>query len=143
MRAEGRAGFFLRDAPAVLAAGRAKGPSPTAAAVMVARALYPHLKRRRLYAGRAFGRPRDPKKRAGIESASETAPAYAGLRFIHAREAFAASACRVLFCQSGLAANAGAARSYGVDGDCWPPPRRADGCPTCFRMLPFDEFGVF
>ena len=28
--AEGRAGFFLRDAPAVLAAGRAKGPSPSA-----------------------------------------------------------------------------------------------------------------
>ena len=41
--AEGRAGFFLRDAPAALAACRAKGPSPTAGrsrcVVMVARAL--------------------------------------------------------------------------------------------------------
>jgi hypothetical protein len=54
--ARGRRGprwIILRDALAVLAACRAKGPSPTAAAVMVARALNLHLKRRRLYAGRA------------------------------------------------------------------------------------------
>jgi hypothetical protein len=57
--ARGRRGprwIFLRDAPAALAAGRAKGPSPTAGrsrcVVMVARALNLHLKRRRLYAGR-------------------------------------------------------------------------------------------
>ena len=57
--ARGRRGprwIFLRDALAVLAAGRAKGRSPTAGrsrcVVMVASALNLHLKRRRLYAGR-------------------------------------------------------------------------------------------
>ena len=61
----------------------------------------------------SFGRPRDPKKRAGIEFASETVSAYLGLCFLRAREAFAASACRVLF-SIRLAALAGAASSYGV-----------------------------
>ena len=48
--------IFLRNAPAALAACRAKGRSPTAGrsrgVVMVASALNLHLKRRRLYAGR-------------------------------------------------------------------------------------------
>ena len=36
--------------------------------------------------------------------------------------------------ETGWQRGAGAARSYGVDGDCWPPPRRADG-PTQRRAL--------
>ena len=61
---------FLRNAGAALAAGRAKGRSPSAGrsrgVVMVARALNLHLKRRRLCDGE-FGRPRDPKNRQCIE----------------------------------------------------------------------------
>ena len=136
---------FLRNAGAALAAGRAKGRWPSAGrsrgVVMVARALILHLKRRRLCDGE-FGRPRDPKNRQCIESASETASGCTGLCFIHAREAFAASACCVLFCQSGwrrwleqraatgsLPTAGRAAASWWVSDVCslWIPGRHSDG----------------
>ncbi|MGA8902465.1 hypothetical protein [Bradyrhizobium sp.] len=46
-----------------------------------------------------------------------------GFYFIRAREA----AAPLFFFANPVAANAGAARSYGVDANASPPPRRADG----------------
>ena len=101
--ARGRRGprwIFLRDAPAALAACRAKGPSPTAGrsrcVVMVASALNLHLKGRRL-------------------------------TWVFASYTRARRRRRCSFLRIRLAANAAAARNYGVIADRWPAPRQADG----------------
>ena len=91
-----------------------------------------------------------------IESASETAPALRGrpsaalairksacelnlhlkrrrLTWVCASHTRARRRRRCSFLRIRLAANAGAASSYGVDADGWPQPRQADGSLTCAR----------
>ena len=154
-RAERRAGFsFMRDAPAALAAGGAKGSSPTngrsRGTVMVARALNSASER--------FGRPWRSENRECIESTSESAPRCADLFVSRAREAIRkiASALnlhlkgrrlaqvyasyararrrrRCSFWRIRLAARCGSGEELRGRADCWPAPRQANGSRTSAR----------
>ena len=152
--ARGRRGprwiYFLRDAPAALAAGGAKGSSPTngrsRGTVMVARALNSASER--------FGRPWRSENRECIESTSESAPRCADLLVSRAREAIRkiASALNLHLKGRRLAQvyasyararrrrrcsfwriRRGSGEELRGRADCWPPPRQANGSRTCAR----------
>src|SRR5579872_4446698 len=104
-----------------LAGPRGGRRPPTAAAVMVASALNLHLKRRRLYAGR-------PSAALAIRKIASALNLHLkGRRLAQVFTSYtrARRRRRCSFLPIRLAALRWS--SYGVDADCWPPPRRADG----------------